>query len=82
MNSARFRLPIKNFRFQFSVFFGQLSVSVGLDFPCAAHASFLEHLSIHCQGFRRPFSEISTKSDAVPLSDPSRNRSDEERNAK
>jgi hypothetical protein len=31
-------------------------------------------LSNHCQDFRRTFSDICTKSDAVPLLDPSRNR--------
>jgi hypothetical protein len=49
-----------------------LSVSVSLDFPCTAHAFFPERLSKHCQGIRRTFSEICTKFDAVPLSDPSR----------
>jgi hypothetical protein len=39
-----------------------------------AHAIFPERLSNHFQGFRRTFSEICTKFDAVPLSDTSRNR--------
>jgi hypothetical protein len=42
--------------------------------PCTAHAFFPESLSHHCQGLRLTFSEISTTFDAVPLSDPSRNR--------
>jgi hypothetical protein len=49
------------------------SVSLTLDFPCMAHAFFPEHLSDHCQGIRRTFSEICTKFDAVPLPDASRN---------
>jgi hypothetical protein len=49
------------------------SVSVSLDFQCTAHAFFPECLSNQCQGLRRNFPEIFTKSDAVPLSDPSRN---------
>jgi hypothetical protein len=32
-----------------------------------------EHFSNHCQSLCRTFSEICTKFDAVPLSDPSRN---------
>jgi hypothetical protein len=47
---------------------------VSLKFPCTAHAFFLKRLSNHCQGLRSTFSEICTKFDAVPLSDPSRNR--------
>jgi hypothetical protein len=49
------------------------SVSVSLDFPCAVHAFFPEHLSNHCQGFHQTFSEICTKFDTVPLSNPLRN---------
>jgi hypothetical protein len=52
----------------------RFSVSVSLDFPCTAHAFFPEHLSNHCQGLSRTFSEICTKCNAVPLSDPSRHR--------
>jgi hypothetical protein len=48
------------------------SVLVTLDFPCTAHAFFSEFLSNHCHG-RSTFSETCTKSDAVPLSDPSWN---------
>jgi hypothetical protein len=47
------------------------SVSVSLDFPCTAHAFFLSN---HCQCVRFNFHEIYTKFDAIPLSDPSRNR--------
>jgi hypothetical protein len=36
-----------------------------------AHAFFPERLSNHCQGLRLTFSNICTKFDAVPLSDPS-----------
>jgi hypothetical protein len=36
-------------------------------------AHFHAPLTNHCQGLHRTFSEICTKSDAVPLSDPSRN---------
>jgi hypothetical protein len=50
------------------------SVSVSLDFPCTAYAFFPKRLSNHCQSLRRPFSEICTTFDAVPLSDPSQNR--------
>jgi hypothetical protein len=49
-------------------------VSVSLDFPYAVHALFPERLSNHGQGLRCTLSEICTKCDAVPLSDPSRNR--------
>jgi hypothetical protein len=48
------------------------SVSVSLDFPCTIHAFFTERLSNQCQGLCRIFSQICTKSDDVPLSDPSR----------
>jgi hypothetical protein len=51
-------------------FFGLVS----LDFPCTAHAFFPERLSNHCQGLCRTFSEICRNFYAVPLSDPSRNR--------
>jgi hypothetical protein len=44
------------------------------DFQCTAHAFFPERLSNLCQGFRRNITEIYTKFDAVPLSDPSQNR--------
>jgi hypothetical protein len=44
------------------------SVSVGLGFPCTAHAFYLERLSNH-----RTFFETCTKFEAVLLSDPSRN---------
>jgi hypothetical protein len=40
---------------------------------CTAHAFFPERLSNHCQGLRHTFSEICTKSDAIPLSDASQN---------
>jgi hypothetical protein len=50
------------------------SVSVSLDFACAAHAIFPERLSNHCQGLCGTSSEICTKFDAVPLPDPQRNR--------
>jgi hypothetical protein len=50
------------------------SVSESLDFPYTAHVFLPERLSNHCQGLRRTFFEIRTKFDAVPLSDPSRNR--------
>jgi hypothetical protein len=43
--------------------------------PCTAHVFFLERLSNHYQGLRHTFSNIYTKFDAVPLSDPSRNHS-------
>jgi hypothetical protein len=46
-------------------------ISVSLDFPCTAHAFFSERLSHHCQSLCCTFSEICTKCDAVPLSDPS-----------
>jgi hypothetical protein len=49
-------------------------VSMSLDFPCTAHASFPERLSNHRQGLRRTFSEIFTNSDAVPFWGSSRNR--------
>jgi hypothetical protein len=35
------------------------SVSVRLDFPCTAHAFFLERLSNHCQGLHRTSSETA-----------------------
>jgi hypothetical protein len=44
------------------------SVSVSLEFSCTVHAFFPECLSNHCHGLR------CTKFDAVPSSDPSRNR--------
>jgi hypothetical protein len=50
------------------------SVSVSLGFHCTSHAFFPERLSNHCQGLRRTFSEVCTEFEAVPLSDPSRNR--------
>jgi hypothetical protein len=62
-----------NFAFHLSQIFC-FSVSVSLDFPCAAHAFFPERLSNHCLGLRCTSSEFCTKFDAVPLSDPSRNR--------
>jgi hypothetical protein len=40
-----------------------------------APAFFLERVSNHSQDLRRAFPQIFTKFDAVPLSDPSRNRS-------
>jgi hypothetical protein len=40
----------------------------------AGAAFFSERLYNHCHGLRRNFSEICTKLDAVPLSNPSRNR--------
>jgi hypothetical protein len=40
-------------------------------FPCMVHAFLPEHLSNHCQGLRRTSSQICTKFDAIPLSDPS-----------
>jgi hypothetical protein len=49
------------------------SVSVSLNFPCTAHTLFPERLSNHWQGLRRTFSEICSKSDAVPSSDLSLN---------
>jgi hypothetical protein len=48
-------------------------VSVSLDVQCTAHAFFPGCLCSHYQGLSRTFSEICTKFDAVPLSDPSRN---------
>jgi hypothetical protein len=48
-------------------------VSVSLDFPCTAHASFSERLSNHCHGLRLTFPEICTTFDAVPVLDSSRN---------
>jgi hypothetical protein len=50
------------------------SVTVSLDFPCMAHAFFPKCLSNHFQGLRSTSSEICTKFDAVPMSDPLRNR--------
>jgi hypothetical protein len=50
------------------------SVSVSLYFPCTACAFFPERLSNHCHGLHRTFSEICTKFDVSPLSNPSRNR--------
>jgi hypothetical protein len=38
-----------------------------------AYVFFHERLFSNCKGFRRSFSEICTKFDAVPLSGPSRN---------
>jgi hypothetical protein len=52
----------------------RLSVSVSLDFQCMAYAFFHECLSSHCQGLCRICSQICTKFDAVPLSDPSQNQ--------
>jgi hypothetical protein len=49
-------------------------VSASSDFMCTADAFFPQRLSNHCQGIRGTFSEICTKFDGVPLSDPSRNR--------
>jgi hypothetical protein len=56
----------------FSVFHVQ---SMPFKHPCMPHALFPERLSNHCQGLRRTFSNICTKFDAAPLSDPSRNHS-------
>jgi hypothetical protein len=50
------------------------SVLEALEFPRTAHDFFPEHLSNQFQGLRRTFSEIFTKIDAVPLSDPLRIR--------
>jgi hypothetical protein len=47
---------------------------VSLDFPCMARVFFPALLSNHCQCLWRIFPEICTTFDAVPLSDPSRNR--------
>jgi hypothetical protein len=47
---------------------------MSLDFPSTAHAFFPERLSTNSQSLRRTFSEICTQFDAVPLSNPSRNR--------
>jgi hypothetical protein len=35
-------------------------VSVSLDFPCTAHAVFLDRVSNHCHGLRRTFSKFCT----------------------
>jgi hypothetical protein len=51
-----------------------LSLGESLNFPCTSQAFFPERLSNHCQCLCRTFSEFSTKSNAVPLSDPSGNR--------
>jgi hypothetical protein len=49
------------------------SVSFNLELPCTAHAFLSERLSNHCRGLRCTVSEICTKFDAVPLSEPSPN---------
>jgi hypothetical protein len=59
---------------EFALHLSPFLVSVSLDVPRTPHAFFLERLSNHCQGLCRTFSEICTKFDAVPLSNPSRNR--------
>jgi hypothetical protein len=50
------------------------AVSVSSNFPCKTHAFFSESLSNHCHDLHLTGFEICTKFDAVPLSDPSRNR--------
>jgi hypothetical protein len=50
-----------------------LSLDMSFKHPCRAHAFFTERLSNQRQSLRRTVSEICTKCDAVPLSDPSRN---------
>jgi hypothetical protein len=50
------------------------SVLASLNFAYTAHTFFPECLCNHFQGLHHTFSEIYTKFDAVPLSDPSRNR--------
>jgi hypothetical protein len=42
--------------------------------PCTAHALFPKCSNNQCRGFHHTFSEIYTKFDSVPLSDPLRNR--------
>jgi hypothetical protein len=54
--------------------FRLFSVSVSLDFPCTAHAFFTERLSKSFSGLRLTLFNIYTNFNAVPLSDPSRNR--------
>jgi hypothetical protein len=51
-----------------------LSVPVSLDFPCTAYTFFPERLSNHCQDHRSTFSEICRTFDALPSSDPLRDR--------
>jgi hypothetical protein len=51
-------------------------VSFGLgefELSITTYAFFLERLSNHCQGLLDTFSEMCTKFDAVPLSDPFQN---------
>jgi hypothetical protein len=52
----------------------RFSVSASFDFPCTAHTLFPERLCNRYQDLRHTLSEISTKVDVAPLSDPSRNR--------
>jgi hypothetical protein len=47
---------------------------MSFEHPCTAYAFFPECLFNHCQGLRRTSSLMCTKFDAVPFSDPSRNR--------
>jgi hypothetical protein len=55
----------------FALYLSHLSVI--LDFPCTAHASFPKCLSKHWQGLCCTFPEICTKFDAVPSLYPSQN---------
>jgi hypothetical protein len=55
--------------------FARLFLSQGVWIFCVRlMLSSLECLSNQCQGLRCTFSEICTKFDAIPLSNPSRNR--------
>jgi hypothetical protein len=56
------------------LYFSPFSVSMSLEFPCTPRVFFSEHLPNHYQGPRLTFSQICTKFDDVPLSDPAENR--------
>jgi hypothetical protein len=47
-----------------SPFSVSVSMDIPLNYPCTAHAFFLERFSNHCQGVNRTFSGICTKFDS------------------